>query len=425
LADESILSDDLLRQLISVGEVDILVGLATHNHAKTVGRTAEVIRAGLLQYFPRARAAILNADAGSKDGTSDLVKAASISDAREPAALQSLRTLHCITARLTGDASKGMALRTIAASADLLRAKVCVVISPETTSITPEWIDRLVRPISRDGFDLVTPVYRRPTFDGILVSNLLYPVTRAVFGKRVREPNPADFAFSARFGGGLMDQELWHKELGQSGAEFCFTAAAMAGGYRMQQSFLGAKDRTNHQSADLVLVMRQILSALFWSLGEYYPVWNTAAESQPVPTFGAEYEWTSDSVRVNRKRLIEMFRSGVADLETVLASILSGPTLEDLKRCASAEQGAVSYSDELWAKTVYEFAASYHRAVISRDHIIQAFVPLYRGRVYTFLEQIRGASAQKVEEHVEALCQTFERLKPDFLTIWTKQEGGS
>lgn len=425
MADESILSDDLLRQLISVGEVDILVGLATHNHAKTVGHVAEVIRAGLLKYYPRARAAILNADAGSKDGTSDLVKAASISDAREPVALQSLRTLHCITARLTGHSSKGTALRTIVAAADLLRAKVCTVVSPDTESITPEWIDGLVRPVSRDEFDLVTPVYRRPGFDGILISNLLYPVTRAVFGKRVREPNPADFAFSARLGSHLMDQEVWHRELEQSGAEFCFTAAAMAGGYRMQQSFLGAKERSDHQSADLVLVMRQILSALFWSLGEYYPAWNGTAESQPVPTLGAEYEWTSNSARVNRKRLIEMFHSGVADLETVLASILSAPTLEELKRSASAEQGTVAYSDELWARTVYEFAAAYHRAVISRDHIIQALVPLYRGRVYTFLERIRGASAQQVEQHVEALCRTFERLKPDLLTIWTKQEGGS
>ena len=33
LAEESILSDELVRQLISVGEVDILVGLPTYNDA--------------------------------------------------------------------------------------------------------------------------------------------------------------------------------------------------------------------------------------------------------------------------------------------------------------------------------------------------------------------------------------------------------
>jgi glycosyltransferase involved in cell wall biosynthesis len=122
LAEESILSDELVRQLISVGEVDLLVGLPTYNDAQTVGQVVQVIRAGLLKYFPRDRAAILNADGGSEDETTSLVQAASISDARNPAALRSLRTLHCISSRYLGIPSRGTALRTIVAAADLLRA---------------------------------------------------------------------------------------------------------------------------------------------------------------------------------------------------------------------------------------------------------------------------------------------------------------
>jgi len=425
LAEESILSDDLLRQLISVGEVDILVGLPTHNHAKTVAHIAQMIRVGLVKYFPRERTAIFNADAASRDGTSDLVKAASISDAREPSALQSLRTLHCISARLPGTPHKGTALQAIVAAADLLRARVCAVVTPETTSMTPEWIDRLVRPVYRDSIDLVTPVYRRHAFDGILITNLLYPVTRALYGKRMREPSPGDFAFSERMGAYLMGQDAWRQELGQSGAEFCFASAAIAAGYRLQQSFLGAKERAVNHSTDLVLAMRQTLRALFWSLDEYYPAWSGVTQSEPVPTLGSEYEVTFEPMRVNRKRLHEMFRAGVNDLGPVLASILTAPTLEELKRCANTADATIPYSDDLWATTIYEFAASYHRTVISRDHIIQALVPLYRGRVHTFLEQCRGASAQDLEQNIEVLCQTFERLRPNLLAIWTKPEGGS
>jgi hypothetical protein len=172
--------------------------------------------------------------------------------------------------------------------------------------------------------------------------------------------------------------------------------------------------------------MRRILSALFWSLDEYHAAWtNNNSESQPVPTQGAEYETTFEPVRVNRKRLYEMFRGGVADLEPVLATILTPPTLEELKRCISTAEATVPFSDELWARTIYEFAGSYHHAVISRDHIIQALVPLYRGRVHTFLEQISTASAQKVEQDIEAVCQTFERCKPRLLSIWARQQGGS
>lgn len=51
-AEESVLTDDLLRQLIDVGEVDILVGVSTHNNAKTIGPIVETIQAGILTFFP-------------------------------------------------------------------------------------------------------------------------------------------------------------------------------------------------------------------------------------------------------------------------------------------------------------------------------------------------------------------------------------
>ncbi len=140
------LSDELVRQLISVGEVDLLVGLPTYNDAQTVGQVVQVIRAGLLKYFPRERAAILNADGGSQDETPGLVQAASISDARNPAALRSLRTLHCISTRYSGNPSRATALHTIVAAADLLQAKACAVIAPESSNIEPEWVDRLASP---------------------------------------------------------------------------------------------------------------------------------------------------------------------------------------------------------------------------------------------------------------------------------------
>src|ERR1700688_226728 len=97
LDDESFLSDDFLRQLINVGEVDILVGLPTHNNAKTVGPIVQSIQAGILRDFPRERAAIINADGGSRDGTPELVTGISIDDVRRTANLYTLRTLHSIS----------------------------------------------------------------------------------------------------------------------------------------------------------------------------------------------------------------------------------------------------------------------------------------------------------------------------------------
>src|SRR5579863_2589089 len=82
LEDETFLTDDFLRQLINVGEVDILVGLPTHNNAKTADSIVQTIRTGILSTFPRERAVIINTDGGSHDGTPELITSLSIDDVR-------------------------------------------------------------------------------------------------------------------------------------------------------------------------------------------------------------------------------------------------------------------------------------------------------------------------------------------------------
>src|SRR6202167_5479345 len=141
LAEENLLTDDFLRQLINVGEVDILVGLPTYNNAKTIGAIVQSVQSGILRWFPRERAVIINADGGSRDGTPELVTGVSIDDVRPAASLHTLRTLHSISTKYASNArsASGAAFRTILAAAELLRPKACVVMSPESANIQPEW----------------------------------------------------------------------------------------------------------------------------------------------------------------------------------------------------------------------------------------------------------------------------------------------
>jgi hypothetical protein len=422
LAEESILTDDFLRQLINVGEVDILVGVPTHNNAKTIGSIVETIQAGILAYFPRERAAIINADGGSRDGTPELVASAGIDDAQRSSKPYALRTLHSISTQYAGSPDRGLALRTILAAAELLRAKACAIISAESSQITIDWIATLLRPISTEEFDLVLPTYSRHRFDGILLTNLLYPMTRALYGLKIREPFALDFAFSGRLGSQFLAQNAWQDETSRAGSETQFTLAAIAGGYRIRQSFLGNKAHIERRSADLVPAMRQTVGALFSSLEPNLSLWNTKTGSQPIPTTGAEREFTLEPLRINGKRLREMFSTGVGELASVFQSILSPATLAELQRIACMEEAHCRYSGELWVKTVYEFAAAYHKSVISRDHIIQALAPLFRGRAFTFLAENRNGSAESVEDNVERLCLEFERMKPYLLEMWNGRE---
>jgi hypothetical protein len=422
LAEESSLTDDFLDQLISVGEVDILVGVPTCNNAKTIGPIVAAIQAGLLTFFPRERVAIINADGGSRDGTPGLVVSAAIGDVQRNSKLFALRTLHSISTQYSSSPARGIALRTILAAAELLRAKACVVISPESTQISADWLAALLRPVYAEQFDLVLPTYCRHRFDGLLLTNLLYPMTRALYGLKIREPYALDSAFSGRLGSQFLAQNPWHEETARAGSEIQFTLAATVGGYRIGQTFLGIKEHVERHSADLVPAMRQTVGVLFSSLEPNFSLWSTKTGSQPIPTTGVEQEFTLEPLRINRKRLRDMFSTGVGELESVFRAILSPSTLAELQQIAGLDETRFRFSAELWVKTVYEFAAAYHKSVINRDHIIQALAPLFRGRAFTFLMENRNGSAADVENNVEGLCLEFERMKPYLLEIWNGKQ---
>ena len=141
------------------------------------------------------------------------------------------------------------------------------------------------------------------------------------------------------------------------------------------------------------------------------------------------HEWEAnrkfclEPMRVNRKRLREMFVDGSCGIGIRLSvnSLSFDPGGTPANRTPRTRRSFVTPA-ELWVRTVYEFAASYQKSVINRDHIIQALAPLFRGRVFTFLIENRNASANDVENNIEGLCLEFERLKPYLLQMWKSRE---
>ena len=415
MPDENVLSDGFLRELMNVGEVDIVIGVPTFNDGRTVGQVVQAVRAGLLKYFPRERSVIINADGGSRDSTQDLVRAASISDLSVSSDVHALRTLHCISTQYQGGPANGLALHTFLAAADLLQARACAVVSPESTTLEPEWMERLLRPVTRDGRDLVLPVYSRHKFDGLLIRNLVYPLTRAIYRCSAREAYPSDFAFSGSLGSQFLSQHIWTQEAGRRGTELWLALSAIASRCKVSQSYLGAKTRPENPPSDLVAAMRETAGTIFGFMdsGAYATV-----EPLEAPCNGCQATVSLEPLRVNRKRLLQMFVTGISELQPVFNSILSSETHAALKALATLDEEKFAYPSDLWARTVYEFAAAYHKAVIGRDHVVQALVPLFRGRALTFVSENREASAEEVESNIESVCQSFEREKPYLLQLW-------
>jgi len=126
--------------------------------------------------------------------------------------LTTLRTIHRISCEYDRSPSQGLALRDIVAAADLLRARACAVISPATTNLTPSWVANLLRPVYRESLDFVAPLYERSRFQGLLARDLLYPMSRAIFGNRIRELYSDEWGFSGRLASQCLEQDVWQED---------------------------------------------------------------------------------------------------------------------------------------------------------------------------------------------------------------------
>jgi hypothetical protein len=47
-------------------------------------------------------------------------------------------------------------------------------------------------------------------------------------------------------------------------------------------------------------------------------------------------------------------------------------------------------------------------------------IPLYLGRVASFVKENQKSSAEEVEEEIESLCQVFEEMKPYLIERWAQ-----
>ena len=422
MADESLLSDDFLRQITAAGEVDILVGVPTLNNQATIARVISAIRIGLVKYFPRERVALVNVDGGSKDGTPDIVMGTAAPDFRSFLASSPLRTMHTLTTSYNAIEGKGKARQMVLAASELLRAKVCAIVSPDLESLTPEWIEALTRPIYREGFDLLAPIYQRHQFDGLLISHILSPIVAAAYGCEIEEPLGGELAFSGRLASHYLSQDVWQHDFMQFAPEIWMVTSALVGEYRVGQAFLGPKIHSpNSASPDLAITLQRLVGALFSCLEAHQAYWMTRQGSRAVPAFGFQYDLELPPIRVNRKRMLNTFLQGVAELTSILEPALSPPTLAHIREITKLGVEGSWFPDELWVKTVYEFAGAFHRSVINRDHLLQALTPLYLGRINAFMAENHKESATGARERVKKLRTEFENLKPYLAERWNAQ----
>ncbi|HYV22082.1 MAG TPA: glycosyltransferase [Candidatus Bathyarchaeia archaeon] len=400
----SALPADMRDALRMQERADIVVGIPSFRNAATIGHVTEAAAEGLRRNFPKMRAVIVNADGGSEDGTRDRVR-------------ESADGMPIVTGRYEGRSGKGSAFRAIFEAVTLLGARACAVVDSDLRSITPEWIARLIGPIVGGETDYVTPLYARHKHDGTITNTIAYPLTRALYGARVRQPIGGEFGFGADLARVYLAEPVWESDVAKFGIDIFMTTTALARGVRVAQAFLGAKIHDpKDPGADLGPMFTQVVGTLLTLARKNVDVWRPVTGSRDVPVIGEISPVEPEAVNASVRVLVEKFRAGAGDQDQAWAEILSADT-RDIARKAAETGNASAIGSRFWAKAVYEIVAA-ARTRDDTETLALALLPLYFGRVAALIGEMQGLDQAAAERVVEQQALAFEQTKPYLLERW-------
>lgn len=417
-----VLRKDIHERIEDIGKADILVGIPSFNNARTIGHVVKAVQAGLAKYFPDKKSVLVNSDGGSSDNTMEIVNDTTV-DFDSILLHHRVEAFHKIVTPYQGIPGKGSAFRTIFEIARALNVKACAVVDSDLRSITPEWIDSLISPVLKGGYDYVSPYYHRHKYDGTITNTIVYPITRALYGKRIRQPIGGDFGFSGKLASFYLREDVWGTDIARFGIDIWMTTTTVANGFRMCQSFLGAKIHdAKDPSADLSAMLHQVVSSIFSLIEEYAYVWKDVEGSQPVRTYGFVYTVGLEPVNVNLDSMLEKFRLGVKELSVIYNTFLPGEIISFLTDISQKPGEGFRVPDDIWARIIYNYAIAYHRRIMSNEHLLKSLTPLYLGKVSSFVIESQHSSAEEVENRLEELCTAFEEEKAYFIEQWKNEK---
>lgn len=421
---EDILKESVKDELSTVGPVEIIVGIPSYNNAQTIGHVVQAAQAGLLSYFPDRKALIINSDGGSKDGTPEVVKQASIDAHSLMLVSHPLYPVHRLTTPYHGLPGKGSAFRTLFRIAEVTQARALVVVDADLRSITPEWFNLLLQPVLARGFDYVAPYYKRHKYDGTITNSIVYPLTRALYGRRIRQPIGGEFGISGRLAGHFLTRDVWNTDVARYGIDIWMTTTAIAENFRVCQSYLGAKIHDpKDPGSDLSVMLVQVVGSVFSLMETYHSVWRNVLGSLPAPLLGFPFEVGLEPVPINVQRTLASFQQGVRDLLPVYERVLTSQQVRELELCAAQGVDKFVLADELWVTIICSFALGYHRRVLDREHLVKSLTPLYLGWVTSFARQTENEPSAQVDDRIEKLCLVYEQLKPYLINQWPLKTG--
>jgi len=399
------------KRIEEIESADILMGIPCYNNEQTIAHVIQMVTHGLAKHYKDKRSVIFVADGGSTDDTREVAKEFQIKPWQEK-----------IVSIYRGPGGKGTALRSVFEAANRIKVQACAVVDSDLRSITSDWVKHLLDPVLSKDYQFVAPVYLRHKYDGTITNNIVYNITRALYGKRIRQPIGGDFAISREVAKFYAEQDVWETDVAHFGIDIWMTTNAITQGFRLCQSNLGAKI---HDAKDpgqhLGPMFRQVVWTLCYLMERFEVQWKEVQGSEPVETFGHEGYVEPEPVNVDIDGMIEHFKTGFQQFSSLWKDIFSKASFDEIENAVEMDSNRFYLSTDAWAQILYELAATFHSWNVNRYKLIDVMTPLYYARVASFVRQSWDMSSQEAEELVEDQALKFEEHKDYLIKVWDQK----
>jgi len=399
------------KRIEEVESADILVGIPSYNNEKTIAHVIQMVTHGLAMHYKDRRCVIFIADGGSTDDTREVAKEFQVQPWQEK-----------IISIYRGPSGKGTALRSVFEAANRLKVKACAVVDSDLRSITPDWVEHLLDPVLSRGYQFVAPVYLRHKYDATITNNIVYNLTRALYGKRIRQPIGGDFAISRDLAKFYVDQDVWQSDVARYGIDIWMTTSAVTQNFRICQSNLGVKIHDAKDPAEhLGPMFRQVVWTIFFLMERYESFWKGVRGSEQVEVFGYEGGEEPEPVKIDLEGMIQHFKIGFQQFSSLWKEIFSEASFSAIQAAAQQESKAFYLPIDAWVRILYELAATFHSWTVNRNKLVDLVTPLYYARVASFVVQSWEMSSQEANALVEEQALEFEEHKDYLIKVWDEK----
>lgn len=395
-----------------IKRAEMVVCIPSYKEADSISYPVTQADKGLDKYFQENDSVIINCDNNSPDNTKQVfldtpTKAPKIYLSTDP-----------------GVKGKGNNFRNLFQKVVDLGAKAVVVVDADLKSITPEWIKHLGEPLFED-FSYVAPLYVRHKYDGTITNGIAYPMTRALYGRRVRQPIGGDFGFSGDLADVYLKSKTWDQAVANFGIDIWMTTLAINQKVQVCQAFMGRPKihRTKDPGGDLGPMFRQVVGTIFAMMKEFESFWIKVKYSRPTAIYGfglGEVEMPP-KVDVDTDNLLQQFHIGFDKFSHIWKEILTADVYRKLHEIKGLKEAEFNFPTDLWARLLFDTAVSYGDVSVEPDEIMDSLIPLYFGRTLSFVKRTKKMSIKQAEEAIENDCETFEMTKPYLLQRWKKR----